>query len=88
MAGWLALLLFSALSAQADAALFAVRWRSTPRAAVKLGLRRLRTAAHRASVGAVLTMVDARVHSRYGYEDSAFYAKNLVSYSGSDEGRA
>jgi polysaccharide biosynthesis transport protein len=77
-----------ALSAQADALLFAVRWGSTPRAAVKLGLRRLHVAAHGASVGAVLTMVDARVHSRSGYEDSAFYAKNLVGYYGSREGRA
>jgi capsular exopolysaccharide synthesis family protein len=77
-----------ALSAQADAVLFTVRWNSTPRAAVKLGLRRLRAAVHRVSVGAVLTMVDARVHSRYGYEDSAFYAKSLVGYYGSGGGRA
>jgi polysaccharide biosynthesis transport protein len=76
------------LSAQADAILFAVRWGSTPRAAVKLGLRRLHALPHSAAVGAVLTMVDARVHSRSGYEDSAFYAANLVGYYGSTDGRA
>jgi capsular exopolysaccharide synthesis family protein len=75
-----------ALSAQADGALFAVRWGSTPRAAVKLGLRHLHTLAYGASVAAVLTMVDARVHSRSGYEDSAFYMGNLVRYYGSREG--
>jgi capsular exopolysaccharide synthesis family protein len=76
------------LSAQADAALFAVRWGLTPRAAVKLGLKRLLASAHRASVGVVLTMVDAREHSRFGYADSAFYAKDLVGYYGSSESRA
>jgi uncharacterized protein involved in exopolysaccharide biosynthesis/Mrp family chromosome partitioning ATPase len=69
-----------AMSAQADAALFCVRWGSTPRAAVKLGLKRLHAATRGVAVGAVLTMVDARVHSRSGYEDSAFYAKNLAGY--------
>jgi capsular exopolysaccharide synthesis family protein len=69
------------LAAQADATLFAVRWGSTPRAAVKLGLKRLHTSAGGASVGVVLTMVDAREHSRFGYGDSAFYAKDLVGYS-------
>ena len=75
------------LAAQADAALFAVRWGLTPRAAVKLGLKRLLASAHRASVGVVLTMVDAREHSRFGYADSAFYAKDLVGYYGSSESR-
>jgi polysaccharide biosynthesis transport protein len=71
-----------ALSAQADATLFCVRWGSTPRSAVKLGLKRLHVAAQGVAVGAVLTMVDARAHSRSGYEDSAFYAKDLVHYYG------
>jgi Mrp family chromosome partitioning ATPase len=76
------------LAAQADATLLAVRWGSTPRAAVKLGLKRLHAAAHGASVSIVLTMVDAREHSRFGYADSAFYAKDLVAYYGSNESRA
>ena len=69
-----------ALSAQADATLFAVRWGATPRASVKLGLKRLHASADGASVGIVLTMVDARNHSRFGYADSAFYTKDLVAY--------
>jgi uncharacterized protein involved in exopolysaccharide biosynthesis/Mrp family chromosome partitioning ATPase len=69
------------LSAQADATLFAVRWASTPRAAVKLGLKCLHSSADGSSVGIVLTMVDARNHSRSGYADSAFYTKDLVAYS-------
>jgi polysaccharide biosynthesis transport protein len=77
-----------ALSAQADATLFAVRWGSTPRAAVKLGLKRLHASPRGVPVGIVLTMVDAREHARFGYADSAFYAKDLVSYYGSHEGRA
>jgi polysaccharide biosynthesis transport protein len=70
-----------ALSTQADATLFAVRWGMTPRAAVKLGLRRLLGSSHRRTVtGIVLTMVNVREHSRYGYEDSALYTKELVGY--------
>jgi capsular exopolysaccharide synthesis family protein len=77
-----------ALSAQADATLFAVRWAATPRAAVKLGLKRLHASAGRGLVGIVLTMVDARNHSRFGYADSAFYTKDLVAYSHHREGAA
>lgn len=70
-----------ALSTQADATLFAVRWGITPRAAVKLGLRRLLGSSRRSTVaGIVLTMVNTREHSRYGYEYSAIYKKDLVSY--------
>jgi succinoglycan biosynthesis transport protein ExoP len=72
-----------ALSAQADATLFAVRWGATPRSAAKLGLKRLRDAGGIA--GIVLTMVNPREHSRSGYADSAFYAKELVSYHSSVE---
>jgi polysaccharide biosynthesis transport protein len=73
-----------ALSTQADATLFAVRWGMTPRAAVKLGLRRLLDSSHRPTVtGIVLTMVNVREHSRYGYEDSTLYTKELVSYHAS-----
>jgi polysaccharide biosynthesis transport protein len=69
------------LAAHADATLFAVRWDATPQAAVKLGLRRLLASGNSASLpGIVLTMVNAREHSRYGYADSEFYAKELVSY--------
>ena len=70
-----------ALSTQADATLFAVRWGMTPRAAVKLGLRRLLGSSHRPTVaGIVLTMVNTREHSRCGYEDLIFCTKELVDY--------
>jgi capsular exopolysaccharide synthesis family protein len=69
------------LSSQADATLFAVRWSMTPRAAVKLGLRRLLGSSQRRTVtGIVLTMVNVRKHSLYGDEDSVLYSKELVSY--------
>jgi capsular exopolysaccharide synthesis family protein len=77
-----------ALSAAADATLFAVRWGSTPRAAVKLGLDALHASPSGASVGVVLTIVDAHEHARFGYADSAFYAKDLVRDYGASEGRA
>jgi len=70
-----------ALCTQADASLFAVRWGVTPRAAVKLGLRRLLgTDQGRNFTGIILTMVNAREHSRYGHDDSALYTKELVGY--------
>jgi len=73
-----------ALSTLADATLFAVRWGVTPRGAVKLGLRRLLGSSRRPTVASiVLTMVNTREHSRYGYEDSALYTKELVSYHSS-----
>jgi capsular exopolysaccharide synthesis family protein len=77
-----------ALSSQADATLFAIRWGTTPRAAVKLGLRRLLGSSHHQTVaGIVLTMVNARKHSRYGDEDSELYAKELVGYHSSIAGK-
>jgi succinoglycan biosynthesis transport protein ExoP len=73
-----------ALSTQSDATLFAVRWGMTPRAAVKLGLRRLLGSSRRRNfIGIVLTMVNTREHSRYGHEDSALYTKELVGYHSS-----
>jgi succinoglycan biosynthesis transport protein ExoP len=77
-----------ALSSQADATLFAVRWGMTPRAAVKVGLRRLLGSSHRQTVaGIVLTMVNTRKHSRYGDEDSELYSKELVGYHSSVAGK-
>jgi polysaccharide biosynthesis transport protein len=70
-----------ALANHADATLLAVRWGVTPRAAVKLVQRRLRGSGNGETVaGIVLTMVNPRLHSRYGYADSASYAKELLSY--------
>jgi uncharacterized protein involved in exopolysaccharide biosynthesis/cellulose biosynthesis protein BcsQ len=76
-----------ALSTQADATLFAVRWGMTPRAVVKLALRRLLGSNHRQTLtGIVLTMVNAREHSRYGSEDSALYKSRPSSWPSRDIG--
>jgi capsular exopolysaccharide synthesis family protein len=69
-----------ALSTQADATLFAVRWGATPRVAAKLGLKRLLGSSGTGNIGFVLTMVDPRKHSRYDFADSAFYTKELLGY--------
>jgi capsular exopolysaccharide synthesis family protein len=70
-----------ALSNHADAILLAVRWGVTPRAAVKLSQKRLFGSGNDGSgTGIVLTMVNPRLHSRYGFGDSAFYTKELRSY--------
>jgi capsular exopolysaccharide synthesis family protein len=70
-----------ALANQADATLLAVRWGVTPRAAVKLVQRRLLGSGNRGTVaGIVLTMVNPRLHSRYGFADSASYGKELLGY--------
>lgn len=78
-----------ALSTQADATLFVVRWGTTSRAAVRLGLRRLLASGYSRTVtGIVLTMVNARELSRYGYEDSVLHAKDLVNYHSSTKGKS
>ena len=70
-----------ALSSYADAILLAGRWARTPRAAVKLAQRRLLGYGNDGpAIGIVLTMVNPRLHSRYGFADSASYTKELLSY--------
>jgi capsular exopolysaccharide synthesis family protein len=70
-----------ALSNHADATLLAVRWGLTPRAAVRLAQRRLLGSSRDGpAIGTVLTMVNPSLHSRYGFADSAFYAKELLRY--------
>jgi Mrp family chromosome partitioning ATPase len=70
-----------ALSNHADATLLAVRWGVTPRAAVQLAQRRLLGSSKDGpAIGIVLTMVNPRLHARYGFADSASYTKELLSY--------
>jgi len=70
-----------ALSNHADATLLAVRWGVTPRAAVQLAQRRLLGSSKGGpAIGIVLTMVNPRLHARYGFADSASYTKELLSY--------
>jgi uncharacterized protein involved in exopolysaccharide biosynthesis/cellulose biosynthesis protein BcsQ len=70
-----------ALTNHADATLLAVRWGVTLQATVKLVQRRLLGSGNGGTVaGIVLTMVNPRLHSRYGFTDSALYAKELLGY--------
>jgi succinoglycan biosynthesis transport protein ExoP len=69
------------LSNHADATLLAVRWGATPRAAVQLAQRRLLGSSKDGpAIGIILTMVNPRLHARYGFADSASYTKELLRY--------
>jgi len=60
------------LSHSADATIYVIRWEKTPRQAVTGALKMIRTnGGHLA--GAVLSRVNVRRHSSYGYGDSAYY---------------
>lgn len=60
------------LSALADAVVFAVRWDSTPRSAVKEGLRELHSVNARIT-GLVMTMVNEDRASKYAYDGYRYY---------------
>lgn len=63
-----------------DTSVFVVRWASTPREVVGLGIKQLRDAGG-AVAGAVVSMVNVRKHARYGYGDSGYYYTSRY-YSG------
>jgi len=63
----------------ADATLLCVRWRDTPRSVVRNSLELLEDAkAH--VVGAALTRVDAKAHSRSGFADAEVYHPRYGGY--------
>lgn len=67
------------LAGVADRVLYLVRWNSTPRDAVRTGVRLLRDA--RAKLGGlVLSRVDTRRHARYGYGDYGQYYGRYGGY--------
>ncbi len=67
------------IAAIADATLLCVRWRQTPRAALRHAFDLLQSAqAH--IIGTVLTRVDPRAHLRSGYEDAAVYHRRFKPY--------
>lgn len=67
------------LAAKSDITLLLARWRRTPDHAIKAALRVLASAG--ASVdGVVLTKMDVRQQTRFGFGDSAFYFKSYRSY--------
>jgi Mrp family chromosome partitioning ATPase len=63
----------------ADKTVYLVRWAKTRRERAMLGLKKIMDA--KADVaGALLTMVDVKVHAQYGYGDSGSYHGTLKKY--------
>jgi Mrp family chromosome partitioning ATPase len=63
----------------ADQTVFCVRWDQTPRDAILSAIRTLRDS--RAKVaGTLLTRVNVRKHSQYGYHDSGYYYGRYSNY--------
>jgi len=67
------------LAGVADRVLYLVRWNSTPREAVRTGVRLLRDARAKLA-GIVLSRVDNRRHARYGYSDYTQYYGRYGGY--------
>jgi capsular exopolysaccharide synthesis family protein len=67
------------LAAIADATIFCVRWRATPRDVVTYALELLEDA-HAQVAGVVLTRVDPRAHVRSGYADAEVYHRRNKAY--------
>ena len=67
------------LSTLADTTIFAIRWASTRREVVGTALRQLMTSGGYVA-GAVLTLVDAKKHARYGYGDSGYFYAPIKKY--------
>jgi len=69
------------LSRMADKTVFVVRWAETHREVVRLGLKQILNAGGDLA-GVVLSMVNVKKHSRYGYGDSGYYyGRNRKYYS-------
>lgn len=67
------------LATLADCVVLAVRWSKTPRKAAASALRLLIEGGGNVA-GTVLTMVNMRRHSRYGYEESGYYGRGYYKY--------
>jgi succinoglycan biosynthesis transport protein ExoP len=67
------------LAPQVDSTVLVVRWGSTHRNVVALGLKKLFETGARVS-GVVLAQVDSKKHAEYGYGDSAYYYKPVKKY--------
>lgn len=61
-----------ALARHVDSVVFVARWASTRREVVQTGLKQLRESGARIA-GVVLSAVNVRRHSQYGYGDSGYY---------------
>ncbi len=67
------------LSRMADKTIFVVRWAETRREVVRLGLKQI-VEAGADLAGVVLSMVNVKKHSRYGYGDSGYYYGRYHKY--------
>ncbi|MCU0895572.1 MAG: CpsD/CapB family tyrosine-protein kinase, partial [Rhodospirillales bacterium] len=67
------------LAPQVDSTVLVVRWGTTHRNVVALGLKKLFETGARVS-GVVLAQVDSKKHAEYGYGDSAYYYKPVKKY--------
>jgi polysaccharide biosynthesis transport protein len=67
------------LAAVADATIFCVRWRATPRDVVSYALEMLEDA-HAQVAGVVLTRVDPRAHVHSGYAEAEVYHRRYKAY--------
>ncbi|MBC6982486.1 polysaccharide biosynthesis tyrosine autokinase [Caulobacter sp. 17J80-11] len=68
-----------ALAPKADAVALLVRWRKTPRKATESALRMLQNG-QTFVAGAVLTQIDQREQSSYGYGDPSYYHRSYAKY--------
>ncbi|MFY7962476.1 MAG: GumC family protein [Elsteraceae bacterium] len=71
----------SLLTRIADQVIYLIRWNSTPRDAVRTGVRLLRSSGA-PLVGVVLSQVNMRKHKRYGYGDYGHYYGRYGEYYG------
>ncbi|MGH9957453.1 MAG: polysaccharide biosynthesis tyrosine autokinase, partial [Pyrinomonadaceae bacterium] len=67
------------LSSKVGTTLFIVRWAKTQREVVALAIKEL-TRSGTPPTGAVLSMVNAKKHARYGSADSAYYSRSVQRY--------
>lgn len=67
------------LSRMVDKTIFVVRWAETRREVVRLGLKQILEAGGDLA-GVVLSMVNVKKHSRYGYGDSGYYYGRYRKY--------
>lgn len=67
------------LARKADVVAMLVRWRKTPRKAVRASLEMLEDVGARIG-GVVLTQIDVKEQAKYGYGDSGYYYKQYKRY--------
>ncbi len=67
------------LARKADVVAMLVRWRKTPRKAVRVSLEMLEDVGARIG-GVVLTQIDVKEQAKYGYGDSGYYYKQYKKY--------